>query len=254
MKIISWNVNGIRAVLKKGFAEFIAAEDPDVICLQETKAQESQVSHPLKGYKEFWLSAARPGYSGTCIMVKQEPLAVFYGMNESPPESFSEGRVITLEYADFFLVTLYTPNAGNELKRLEFRTKIWEPACCQYLRALDRKKAVVVCGDFNVAHKEIDLARPKQNVGSPGFTSEEREAFDAYLNNGFVDIFRHQHPQETGHYTWWSYRAGARPRNVGWRIDYFLVSERFVRRVENSCLYPQILGSDHCPIGLKLKS
>lgn len=254
MKLISWNVNGIRAALNKGAAEAIIAEDPDVFCLQETRARPEQVELPLElgFYKNYWNSAEKKGYSGTVIFSKQEPLEVFMDMGVD--EHDSEGRVISAEFADFVLVNVYTPNSQNELRRLDYRLE-WDKAFRDYLKHLEnsRRKPVIFCGDLNVAHQEIDLARPGQNRMSAGFSDEERESFSQTLASGFTDTFRHFHPETPDAYSWWSFRAQSRERNVGWRLDYFGVSNSFLDRIESASIYQDIHGSDHCPVGIILK-
>ena len=251
MKLISWNVNGVRAVLKKGFADFIAAEQPDIVCLQETKATPEQVLVPeaLAKYHAFWNIAEKKGYSGTAIFSKVKPLAVTLGI--STAEHDREGRVITAEFADFFLVNVYVPNSKRELTRLEYRQQ-WDRDFLAYLKKLERKKPVIWCGDLNVAHTEIDLARPKENVKTHGFTPEERAGFDAFVKAGFIDSFR-VFEKAGGHYTWWSQMTNARARNIGWRIDYFLVSAALAPRLKSATIHHAITGSDHCPIGIELK-
>jgi exodeoxyribonuclease-3 len=251
MKLISWNVNGMRAVLGKGFGEFVANEQPDILCLQETKARPEQVPMPseLDGYHAFWNSAEKPGYSGVAVFSREKPLEVSLGLGID--EHDREGRVLTLEYSDFILVNVYTPNAQDELRRLSYRIS-WDEAFRLHLEKHATRKPVVFCGDLNVAHQEIDLARPKDNRKSPGFSDEERESFGKLLGSGFVDTFRHLYPDQTGAYSWWSYRAGARQRNIGWRIDYFGVSSGLVDRVAGAKILPEVLGSDHCPVGLTL--
>jgi len=251
LKFISWNVNGIRAAIKKGFLDYLSSEDPDFICLQETKAQREQVDLELADYHQYWYSAEKKGYSGTLILAKHEPLSVAYGLGIE--EHDREGRVICLEYPDYFLITVYTPNSQNELRRLAYRTQEWDVAFLNYMQELEKTKPVIVCGDFNVAHKEIDLKNPKTNTKNAGFTPEERAAFDQYIDAGFIDTFR-EFCQEPDHYTWWSYRAGARQRNVGWRIDYFLISPSLRPRLLNAFIRPEILGSDHCPVGIELEA
>ena len=250
MKIISWNVNGIRAVIKKNFAEFISEYQPDILCLQETKARAEQVDLPLElaGYKTYWNAAEKPGYSGTAIFTKYEPIAVSYGIGID--EHDTEGRVITAEFDDFHLVTVYTPNSQNELRRLPYRQQ-WDADFLKYCKDLEQSKPVIFCGDLNVAHREIDLARPKQNRNSAGFSDEERANFDSITDQGFIDTFRHFQPDQTNAYSWWSYRAGARGKNIGWRLDYFCVSEAFIDRVEAAGILSQVLGSDHCPVTLE---
>lgn len=249
MKFISWNVNGLRACVQKGFQDFFTASDADFFCLQETKLQEGQIALPLPGYHAFWSYAQKKGYSGTAIFAKQAPLSVAYGMGD--PELDTEGRLITLEYPGFFLVTCYTPNAQQELKRIDHRLK-WEDAFRGYLKGLDEKKPVIVCGDLNVAHQEIDLKNPAANRGNAGFSDEERGAFSRLLEAGFTDSFRFLNPDVTGAYSWWSYRFNARKNNAGWRIDYFLVSDRIQDRIADAPIYAEVLGSDHCPVGLEL--
>ena len=249
MKFISWNVNGLRACLQKGWQDFFNKEEADFFCLQETKLQEGQISLDLPGYEQYWCCAEKKGYSGTAIFAKHTPLSVTYGLGI--PELDTEGRLITLEYPDFYLLTCYTPNAQRELARIDHRLK-WEEAFRQYMAALDAKKPVILCGDLNVAHKEIDLKNPASNRGSAGFSDEERAAFSALLDAGFTDSFRHLNPDATGCYTWWSYMFKARQNNAGWRIDYFVVSDRLAERITAAPIYSDILGSDHCPVGLEL--
>ena len=249
MKFISWNVNGLRACLQKGWQDFFNKEEADFFCLQETKLQEGQISLDLPGYEQYWCYAEKKGYSGTAIFAKHTPLSVSYGLGI--PELDTEGRLITLEYPDFYLLTCYTPNAQRELARIDHRLK-WEEAFRQYMAALDEKKPVILCGDLNVAHKEIDLKNPSSNRGSAGFSDEERAAFSALLDAGFTDSFRHLNPDATGCYTWWSYMFKARQNNAGWRIDYFVVSDRLAERITAAPIYSDILGSDHCPVGLEL--
>ena len=253
MKLLSWNVNGIRAVLKKGFTDFILGEQPDILCLQETKARPEQVELPLElgAYKTYWNSADKPGYSGTAIFTRIPPLEVSHDMGLQDHDS--EGRVLRAEFEEFQLVNVYTPNAQNGLKRLAYRMD-WDDAFRNYLAHLDRTgKPVVFCGDLNVAHEEIDLARPKENRTSAGFSDDERGKFSELLGAGFVDSFRHLHPDETEAYSWWSYRAGARQRNVGWRIDYFGLSKSLVGRLTDAAILSHVEGSDHCPVGIDLK-
>ena len=249
MKFISWNVNGLRACLNKGFYDAFSFLDADFFCLQETKMQPEQASLELPGYLQFWNSAEKKGYSGTAVFTRREPLAVTYGMGIDQHDH--EGRLITLEYPDFFLVNCYTPNAQAELARLDYRMR-WEDDLLDYLLELDRVKPVVYCGDLNVAHQEIDLKNPKTNRGSAGFTDEERACMTRLLESGFVDTFRRLYPDRTGAYSWWSYRFNARANNAGWRIDYFLVSRRLADGIDSADLFPEITGSDHCPVGLKL--
>ena len=247
MKFISWNVNGLRACLGKGFQSFFDAQDADFFCLQETKLQPDQISLELPGYRQFWCSAEKKGYSGTAIFAKEPPLSVHYGLGI--PELDTEGRLITLEYPDFWLVTCYTPNAQRELARIDHRLK-WEDAFRAYLVRLDETKPVVVCGDLNVAHQEIDLKNPRSNRGSAGFSDEERACFSHLLEAGFTDTFRHLNPDATGCYTWWSYMFKAREKNAGWRIDYFLVSDRLKDKIQNAVIHADVMGSDHCPVAL----
>jgi exodeoxyribonuclease-3 len=264
VKIFSWNVNGIRAVIKKGeFKNFIKFFQPDIVCLQETKAKQGQAEIDLPGYEEFWNDADRPGYSGTAIFSKIKPLAVRYGFTDEINNKYDfatdrhgdlthEGRVLTAEFDNFYLITVYTPNVKHELTRLELRATKWDPAMLEYVKFLEKTKPVVMCGDMNVAHQEIDLARPKDNVGNAGFTEEERQGMTNFLNSGLVDTFRHLHPSETGAYTWWTWRAQARARNIGWRIDYFLVSKALAGKITAADIYPEQNGSDHCPISVTL--
>ena len=250
MKLISWNVNGLRACMQKGFEEYFNATDADFFCLQETKLQEGQIDLQLDAYHQYWNYAQKKGYSGTAIFTKYAPLSVTYGMGNE--EFDTEGRLITLEYEEFYLVTCYTPNAQRELARLSYRMA-WEKAFADYLCALDTKKPVIVCGDLNVAHNEIDLKNPKSNRGSAGFSDEERACFSALLERGFTDTFRHLYPDATGIYSWWSYMYKARQNNAGWRIDYFLVSNRLCDKIADAAIHTEILGSDHCPVSLLLK-
>ena len=249
MKFVSWNVNGLRACVGKGFLDIFKDFDADFFCLQETKLQSGQIELELPGYQQFWNYAEKKGYSGTAIFAKHAPLSVRYGVGVE--ELDTEGRLITLEYEDFYLVTCYTPNAQQELARIEHRLK-WEDAFRAYLCELDAKKPVIICGDLNVAHKEIDLKNPAANRGSAGFSDEERAAFTSLLDSGFTDSFRHLYPDMTGAYSWWSYRFNARKNNAGWRIDYFLVSNRLADRIEAAAIHPDIMGSDHCPVSLTL--
>jgi len=255
VRLVSWNVNGLRAALNKGAAESITALDPDVVCLQETKARSEQVDLPLElgRYKSYWNSAARPGYSGTAVFSRKEPLTVIRGMGRAAHDG--EGRLLTAEFAEFLLVNVYTPNAGDGLRRLDYRLS-WDRAFRSFLKriAIRHAKPVVFCGDLNVAHKEIDIARPKENRRSAGFTDEERASFTRLLESGFADSFRHLHPDRAGAYTWWSFRARARQRNVGWRLDYFGVSRQLLDRVQSATINPGIPGSDHCPVGLELEA
>ena len=263
MKIVSWNVNGLRAVLKKGdLQNFVQEYKPDILCLQETKAKQGQAEVDFPQYEEIWNSAERAGYSGTAIFTAVKPLSINYGLPEEISAQFdfndvygdvlSEGRVLTCEFEDFYLVNTYVPNAKGDLSRLELREKIWDPALLKYLQKLDAVKPVLCCGDFNVAHEEMDLARPKENRGNAGFTDEERAGMDKYLAGGFVDSFRTLHPEEV-RYSWWSYRMRAREKGIGWRIDYFLVSERFMKDVADVRILDDVMGSDHCPVIIELK-
>lgn len=249
IKLISWNVNGLRACYTKGFDEVFKSLDADFFCLQETKMQAGQFDLAFPGYESYWNYAEKKGYSGTAIFTKHTPLSVAYGIGIE--EHDTEGRVITLEYDKYYLVTVYTPNSQDELRRLDYRMD-WEDAFRKYLKALDEKKPVIICGDLNVAHKEIDLKNPKTNRRNPGFTDEERGKFTDLLEAGFVDTFRHFYPEMEGAYSWWSYRAGARPKNVGWRIDYFVTSERLRPQLVSATIHSDIYGSDHCPVGLVL--
>lgn len=263
MKLYSWNVNGLRAVINKGvFLPFIEKHRPDILCLQETKAERSQVEIDLPDYFEFWNSAARKGYSGTAIFCRHEPIAVTNGFSDSVAgkyilsdaagrDALTEGRVITAEFPDYYVVTVYTPNAKDDLSRVPLRHQHWDPAFLAHCRKLEKKKPVIFCGDLNVAHTELDLANPKSNVGRKGFTLEERAGFQAFVDAGFVDTFRMFH-SGNGHYTWWSHFAKARERNIGWRIDYFLVSERLRRHVVAAEIHPEVTGSDHCPVSVTL--
>lgn len=249
MKLISWNVNGLRACAGKGFEESFKALDADFFCLQETKMQEGQLDLAFDGYESYWNYADKKGYSGTAIYTKQKPLNVSYGIGID--EHDHEGRVITLEMDNFFLVTVYTPNSQDGLKRLDYRMK-WEDDFQAYLKSLDEKKPVIVCGDMNVAHKEIDLKNPKTNRKNAGFTDEEREKFTQLLQKGFIDTFRFFYPDKTDIYSWWSYRFHAREKNAGWRIDYFVVSERLAEKLEGASIHNEVYGSDHCPVELTI--
>ena len=250
MRLISWNVNGLRACVQKGFGDFFNEVDADCFCLQETKLQPDQISLELPGYVQFWNSAEKKGYSGTALFSKREPLSVTNGIGVA--ELDTEGRVITAEYPGFYLVTCYTPNAQRGLARLDHRMR-WDEAFRSFLMELDRKKPVIVCGDLNVAHQEIDLKNPASNRGNAGFSDEERQSFTKLLDAGFTDSFRFLHPDVTGAYTWWSYMFKARQNNAGWRIDYFLVSDRLRERITAAPIYKEILGSDHCPVGLEIQ-
>ena len=249
MRLISWNVNGLRACVQKGFLDFFRNVDADCFCLQETKLQPGQIDLDLPGYEQHWYSAEKKGYSGTAIFTKRQPITVTNGIGV--PELDNEGRVITAEYPAFFLVTCYTPNAQRGLARLDHRMR-WDEAFRAYLTKLDQKKPVIVCGDLNVAHKEIDLKNPGSNRGNAGFSDEERESFTKLLEAGFTDTFRFRNPDAVGCYTWWSYMYKARQNNAGWRIDYFLVSDRLRDKINATPIYHEILGSDHCPIGLEI--
>lgn len=250
MKFISWNVNGIRACLKKGFMDYFNAMDADFFSVQETKCQAGQVELELPGYHQFWNYAERKGYSGTAIFTKHEPLSVKYGVGDNDTQE--EGRIITLEYENFYLVNVYTPNSKRDLTRLEYRV-VWEDELRAYLKSLDKVKPVIYCGDLNVAHEEIDLKNPKANIGNSGFTDEERGRMTRLLNSGFIDSFRYLYPDLTDHYSWWSYMNKVRERNIGWRIDYFIVSNCIQEKVTKSEIHDTILGSDHCPIMLEIK-
>ena len=250
MRLISWNVNGLRACVGKGFLDFFHEIRADAVCLQENKMQPDQLTLELEGYSQYWNSAVKKGYSGTAIFTKMTPVSVKNGMDI--PEHDNEGRVITCEYDSFYLVTVYTPNAQSELARLDYRMT-WDDAFREYLLELDAKKPVIVCGDMNVAHKEIDLKNPGPNRGSAGFTDEEREKFSKLLESGFTDTFRHLHPDLVGAYSWWSYRFKARQNNAGWRIDYFLVSDRIKDKIVTASILPAVMGSDHCPVILEIE-
>lgn len=249
MKLISWNVNGLRACMQKGFMEYFNSMDADAFCLQETKLQEGQIELDLPAYSQYWNYAEKKGYSGTAIFTKKQPISVTYGIGTA--ELDTEGRVITAEYEEFYLVTCYTPNAQRELARLEHRLK-WEQAFADFLCALDRKKPVILCGDLNVAHKEIDLKNPAANRKNAGFSDEERTCFTELLAKGFTDSFRYLNPDAEGAYTWWSYMFNARKNNAGWRIDYFVVSDRIAANITAAPIYSDIMGSDHCPVGLEI--
>ena len=250
MKLVSWNVNGLRACVQKGFQDIFREIDADIFCVQETKMQEGQLDLELDGYYQYWNYAVKKGYSGTAVFTKQEPIGVTYGIGIE--EHDQEGRVITCEFEDFYFVTVYTPNSQNELKRLDYRMR-WEDDFLAYLKALDEKKPVVVTGDMNVAHAEIDLKNPKSNRKNAGFTDEERGKFTELLDAGFIDTFRYFYPDQEGIYSWWSYRFKAREKNAGWRIDYFCVSERMKDRLTGAKILTDIYGSDHCPVCLELK-
>ena len=249
MKMISWNVNGLRAVMQKGFMESFAALDADLFCLQETKLQEGQIEMDLPGYHQYWNYAEKKGYSGTAVFSRREPLSVRKGIGVE--EFDHEGRVITLEFPEFWFITVYTPNSQDELQRLPYRMQ-WEDAFLAYIKRLDQEKPVIFCGDLNVAHREIDLKNPKTNQHNAGFTREERDKMTALLENGFVDTFRFFHPEEKDASSWWSYRFHAREKNAGWRIDYFIVSERLKDQLTTACIHPEVFGSDHCPVELQI--
>ncbi len=250
MRFVSWNVNGLRACLKKGFAESVLGLDADFICLQETKMERGQAEVDLPGYVQFWNSADKKGYSGTAIFARREPISVAYGMDLDKHDH--EGRLITLEYPDFWLVNCYTPNAQDGLARIDYRME-WEDDLRDYLMSLDKVKPVIYCGDLNCAKEEIDLKNPKTNRGNAGFSDQERDKLRTLLVSGFTDSFRHLYPEATGAYSWWSYRFNARANNAGWRIDYFVVSDRLAERIEQATIHPDITGSDHCPVSLDLK-
>lgn len=249
MKLVSWNVNGLRACVEKGFGEVFKELDADIFCVQETKMQEGQLALELPGYYQYFNYAEKKGYSGTAVFCKKEPLEVLKGMGIE--EHDREGRVLTLEFEDFYFVTVYAPNSQNELKRLAYRME-WEEAFLRYLKGLEQKKPVIFAGDLNVAHKEIDLKNPKTNRRNAGFTDEERNAFGRLLENGFIDTFRYFYPDKTDIYSWWSYRFRAREKNAGWRIDYFIVSECLKERLKDAAIHTEITGSDHCPVELEL--
>lgn len=248
MKLVSWNVNGIRACVKKGFLDYFKDVDADIFCLQETKLQEGQISLELEGYHQYWNYALKKGYSGTAIFTKEKPLTVKYGVGELDEEP--EGRIITLEFENFYMVNVYTPNAKRDLSRLDYRLE-WEDGIIDYLRELDLVKPVIYCGDLNVAHQEIDLKNPKPNIGNSGFTNEERGKMTELLDAGFIDTFRHFYPNQEGAYTWWSYMAKVRERNIGWRIDYFIVSKRMTDSLIEANIHCDVMGSDHCPVVLE---
>lgn len=249
MKLVSWNVNGLRACVGKGFLEYFKEVDADIFCIQESKLQEGQIQLDLEGYRQYWNYAVKKGYSGTAVFTKQEPLSVQYGIGIE--EHDQEGRVITLEFEEFYLVTVYTPNSQRELARLDYRMG-WEEAFKSYLQRLDEDKPVIICGDLNVAHAEIDLKNPSSNRKNAGFTDEERDKMTRLLGAGFIDTFRYCYPDKEDAYTWWSYMGKARDRNVGWRIDYFVVSERLKDKLQDAQIHANILGSDHCPVVLEI--
>lgn len=250
MKLISWNVNGIRACVGKGFQEFFKEADADIFCIQESKMQAGQLDLDLPGYHQYWNYAEKKGYSGTAVFTKNEPMSVVNGIGIE--EHDKEGRVITLEFEDFYMVTVYTPNSQNELARLDYRM-VWEQEFLSYLKKLEEAKPVIVCGDMNVAHREIDLKNPKTNRKNAGFTDEERERFSILLDNGFIDTYRYFYPDQEGIYSWWSYRFKAREKNAGWRIDYFLVSEILKDKLKDAKILTQVMGSDHCPVELDME-
>ena len=249
MKLVSWNVNGIRACMQKGFEDFFKSIDADIFCIQETKCQPGQVDINFEGYKSYWNSAEKKGYSGTAIFSKIEPINVSYGIGIE--EHDKEGRVITLEFENFYVVTIYTPNSKRELERLDYR-QIWEDEIRKYLKRLNSNKPVIMCGDLNVAHKEIDLKNPATNHHNAGFTDEERNKMTALLDEGFIDTYRYLYPDKEGVYSWWSYMRQSRDKNIGWRIDYFIVSDSVKNKIKDANIYTEILGSDHCPIGLEI--
>ncbi len=265
MKLYSWNVNGIRAVINKGtFQTFIAEHQPDILCLQETKAKQGQVDIDLPDYYEYWNSADKPGYGGTAIFSKQEPLKVLNGFAGTIAEKYNladdsygdptkEGRVISAEFDDFWVVTVYTPNSKGDLSRLKLRHTQWDPAFLEHIKELEKTKHVVFCGDLNVAHTEIDLANPKPNIGKHGFTKEEREGFDTFESAGFIDTFRTAFPDKSDAFTWWTHWANARARNVGWRIDYWLASKGIAEKVKNPQIHADVMGSDHCPVSIEIE-
>ncbi len=264
MKLYSWNVNGIRAVINKGaFQKFMADHQPDILCLQETKAKEGQAVVDLPDYIEYWNSADKAGYSGTAIFTKIKPLSVINGFADDIAKKYGlagdsygdptkEGRVLSVEFDNFWVVTVYTPNSKGDLSRLELRHKQWDPAFLEHLKQLEKSKPVLVCGDFNVAHNEIDLANPQANVGKHGFTNEEREGFDQFEAAGFVDTFRSIYPNKTEAYSWWTHWANARARNIGWRIDYWLASQSLMNKITDAKIHPDVVGSDHCPVSIEL--
>lgn len=264
MKLYSWNVNGIRAVVKKGtFQEFVAKHQPDILCLQETKAQQGQAEIDMPGYEEYWNSAEKKGYSGTAIFTKVKPLSVINGFADEIAEKYGlasdgygdpnrEGRIISAEFDEFFVVTVYTPNSKGDLSRLDLRYKQWDPAFLEHIQLLEKRKPVLFCGDLNVAHQEIDLARPAQNEGKHGFTHEERERFQDFLNAGYTDTFRAFYPDMRDIYTWWTAWGGARDNNVGWRIDYWLASKGIAEKVTDAAIHNDVLGSDHCPVSIEV--
>ncbi len=264
MKLYSWNINGIRAIWNKGALQsFIEEHNPDILCMQETKAQQDQSPVDLDEYEEYWYSAEKKGYSGTAIFSKEKAQKVVCGFSDSINSKYNfkdtfgdtskEGRVLTIEFKDFYVCTVYTPNSKGNLGRLELREKVWDPAFKDHIQELQSKKPVLTCGDFNVAHQEIDLARPKENIGKHGFTNEEREGFEKLLNTGLIDTFRELHPEELEAYTWWTHWGGSRARNVGWRIDYWLASKELKSQIKEANIHPQVMGSDHCPTSIIIR-
>jgi exodeoxyribonuclease-3 len=251
MKLVSWNVNGLRACVKKGFIDYFNEMDADIFCIQETKLQEGQIDLEIEGYLQYWNYALKKGYSGTAVFTKEEPLSVRYGLGSNDSED--EGRIITLEFANFFLVNVYTPNSQRDLARIGYRLE-WEEQILNHLIELDQLKPVIFCGDLNVAHQEIDLKNAKSNIGNSGFTEEERKKMTELLNAGFIDSYRHFYPEKEGAYTWWSYMMKVRERNIGWRIDYFIVSKRLQPHLMNADIHSDVLGSDHCPVVLEVFS
>jgi exodeoxyribonuclease III len=249
MKLVSWNVNGLRACVKKGFLDYFKEVDADIFCIQETKLQEGQISLELEGYHQYWNYAIKKGYSGTAVFTKNEPISVRRGVGLENSED--EGRILTLEFAEFFLVNVYTPNSQRDLARINYRLE-WEDRILSHLKELDERKPVILCGDLNVAHQEIDLRNPKSNQGNSGFTEEERGKMSALLEAGFVDSYRHFYPNQEGAYSWWSYMMKVRERNIGWRIDYFIVSETLCHRLIDAKIHSDVLGSDHCPVLLEI--
>lgn len=249
MKLVSWNVNGLRACVKKGFLDYFKEVDADIFCIQETKLQEGQISLELEGYHQYWNYAIKKGYSGTAVFTKNEPISVRRGLGLEDSED--EGRILTLEFAEFFLVNVYTPNSQRDLARINYRLE-WEDRILSHLKELDERKPVILCGDLNVAHQEIDLRNPKSNQGNSGFTEEERGKMSALLEAGFVDSYRHFYPNQEGSYSWWSYMMKVRERNIGWRIDYFIVSETLCHRLIDAKIHSDVLGSDHCPVLLEI--
>ena len=247
IKLISWNVNGLRAAVGKGFLDFFHEVDADIFCVQETKLQEGQIELDIPGYYDYWNYADKKGYSGTALFTREKPISVSYGIGID--EHDHEGRVITAEFSDFYMITCYTPNAQHELTRLDYRMK-WEDDFLKYISRLDKQKPVIYCGDLNVAHEEIDLKNPRANRGNAGFTDEERNKMTTVLSSGFTDTYRYLYPDRTDAYSWWSYRMNARAKNIGWRIDYFICSDRLAEKIDDAVIYPEVMGSDHCPVGL----